>query len=195
MIKQPASKGTKTRLAVLEGAARLFQRQGYAATSMNQIVSESGQPKGSLYFHFPGGKLEIAAAAALESSKTVAAQIEAVFTHATSPDEATTIICAAFANQLKASDYLEGCPISPLATSAGEEASSLRKLCADAYNDWLGTIAMGLQDYGITNERSAALASLILSSVEGAILLSQARHNTRALDLLPASLAPLFRNS
>ena len=48
---------------ILITAAKLFQQQGYHATGLNQIVAESGAPKGSLYYYFPGGKEELAVAA------------------------------------------------------------------------------------------------------------------------------------
>jgi len=192
MIDQRRSKGAKTRKKVLESAAHLFQQQGYAATSINQIISTSGQPKGSLYFHFPGGKQEIAAAAAAQSSEIILALIKEVFATSETLREAIEAVATAFSNQLQASNYCDGCPISPLATSSTGEVTVLQQSCAGAFDEWLAAIEAGLSAHGITTSECSSLASLILSSVEGAILLSQARHNTDALDGLPTSLAPLL---
>ena len=48
------------RAKILEMAARLFQSQGYSATTMSQVLQESGAPKGSLYYYFPQGKEQLA---------------------------------------------------------------------------------------------------------------------------------------
>ena len=44
-------------------AMRLFRRQGYASTGLQQILAESGAPKGSLYHYFPSGKEALGEAA------------------------------------------------------------------------------------------------------------------------------------
>ena len=194
MISRQTQKGKDARDKILAAAAHLFQQLGYAATSIRLIISTSGQPKGSLYFHFPGGKQEMALAAATQSSAFIIALIDDIFITAPNTLTAITSICGAFTQQLKASGYRDGCPISPLATSATNETSPLRQSCASSYDQWLSAIKAGLKSHGIAEARSASLASLVLSSVEGAVLLSQVRHNTEALDLLPASLAPLLEN-
>jgi TetR/AcrR family transcriptional regulator, lmrAB and yxaGH operons repressor len=51
---------TDTRERVIQTAAGLFRAQGYHATGLNQVLAEGGLPKGSLYFHFPGGKEQLA---------------------------------------------------------------------------------------------------------------------------------------
>jgi TetR/AcrR family transcriptional repressor of lmrAB and yxaGH operons len=51
-----------TREKILTTAAFLFQKKGYHATGLNEIIKESGTPKGSLYYHFPNGKEELVAA-------------------------------------------------------------------------------------------------------------------------------------
>jgi len=51
---------TDARARAIATAQRLFRIQGYTATGLNQIIEESGSPKGSFYFHFPRGKAQLA---------------------------------------------------------------------------------------------------------------------------------------
>jgi AcrR family transcriptional regulator len=51
---RPASKGERTRAAILDAGYRLFLRQGYAATSMRQIADEVGLAPGAAYKYFHG---------------------------------------------------------------------------------------------------------------------------------------------
>src|ERR1700741_261417 len=52
----------RSRAALLDSAALLFRRQGYAATGVNQILETADVKAGSLYHHFPDGKQALAAA-------------------------------------------------------------------------------------------------------------------------------------
>jgi AcrR family transcriptional regulator len=44
---------TGTREAILDNAQRLFDQQGYDATSLRQIAEAVGTTKAALYYHFP----------------------------------------------------------------------------------------------------------------------------------------------
>ena len=56
----------QTKQRILQTAMRLFHTQGYHATGVSQILKESVSPKGSLYYHFPGGKEQLAIEAIYE---------------------------------------------------------------------------------------------------------------------------------
>jgi TetR/AcrR family transcriptional repressor of lmrAB and yxaGH operons len=58
---------TCSREKILTAASMLFQVKGYNATGLSEILKESGSPKGSLYYYFPGGKEELALEAINES--------------------------------------------------------------------------------------------------------------------------------
>ncbi|MBS1664935.1 MAG: TetR/AcrR family transcriptional regulator [Bacteroidetes bacterium] len=50
-MKQP--RGQQVIDKIMETANRLFYRQGYNTTGINQIIEEAGVAKGSVYQHFP----------------------------------------------------------------------------------------------------------------------------------------------
>jgi len=57
---------------MLEAAIRLLRTSGLSGAGINEIVRESGAPKGSVYHHFPDGKTQIAAEAlALYASRVL----------------------------------------------------------------------------------------------------------------------------
>ena len=47
------SKGRKTRQEIVRRAAPLFNRQGFAGTSMSDLMKATGLQKGGLYRYFP----------------------------------------------------------------------------------------------------------------------------------------------
>ena len=71
MAQNTKAKGEATKQRIVAAAADLIHCQGFNATGMNQIIKESGAPKGSLYFHFPQGKEEIIEAALRQSGSQV----------------------------------------------------------------------------------------------------------------------------
>ena len=46
-------KGEKTRQHIVETAARVLNRHGYAGSGMSELMEETGLAKGGLYRHFP----------------------------------------------------------------------------------------------------------------------------------------------
>ncbi|WP_367322377.1 ScbR family autoregulator-binding transcription factor [Streptomyces sp. HUAS ZL42] len=51
MAKQ--ERGTRSRRAILEAAAEVFDLRGFDAASTNEILARSGLTRGALYHHFP----------------------------------------------------------------------------------------------------------------------------------------------
>jgi AcrR family transcriptional regulator len=52
-MARQAERRQATQGAILAAAAELFGRQGFAATTMDQIVQAAGVAKGAIYHHFP----------------------------------------------------------------------------------------------------------------------------------------------
>src|SRR5260370_14300216 len=69
-----------SRTAFIQATAALLRREGYHGTGVNEIVARSGAPKGSLYFHFPGGKEELGVTAMAHSGEQLRHAISGILT-------------------------------------------------------------------------------------------------------------------
>ena len=172
---------TDTRQRMLDTAADLFQTQGYHATGLTQLTTAGGAPKGSLYFHFPGGKEQLAAEAVRLSSERTGAMLEATLRDA--PDPATGIDRAvdALAGFLAGSDFQRGCPLATVALDAAAASEPIREACSKGYASWHGVLGEYLAGQGLSAERAGELATIVLAAIEGGLLLARTRRDLAPL--------------
>lgn len=178
------AKRGETRERLLRTAAVLFQTQGYHATGLNQVVAEGNAPKGSLYFHFPGGKEQLAA----ESLALSAGEVQERLRSVTDLDDALDL----FAAQLVASDFRDGCPIATVALDAAAESDQIRTACASAYGSWRAVLTDFLVRQGIHVDRAPGLATTVLAAVEGALLLAKTQRDVSPLRQVAADMRILI---
>lgn len=182
---------TDTRRRMVTSAAELFRAQGYHATGLNQLVNAGGAPKGSLYFHFPGGKEQLAAEAIAHSAEHTAALLRDLLGSA--PDGATAItrVVEALGRNLADTGYRCGCPIATVALDAGG-SEPIRQACTDGYTSWHAVITTYLTGQGVDAARAATLSTIALSAIEGALLLAKTQHDLAPLHAVGAHLCTTF---
>jgi TetR/AcrR family transcriptional repressor of lmrAB and yxaGH operons len=168
MAKASDSKG-KT----LAAAARLFRQQGYHGTALHDILAAGGSPRGSLYFHFPGGKEEIG-----ETALTLAGEaVRQAIAHAAETSETAelflTRIARGMASDLEKSDFREGCPIATTALETSAQSDTLGTATRGAFKSWENEIKRGLERFGMGSEHADIVATVVLSQLEGALLLAR----------------------
>ncbi|WP_410600238.1 TetR/AcrR family transcriptional regulator [Amycolatopsis sp. lyj-90] len=183
---------TDTRQRMLDSAAELFHQQGYHATGLNQLVAAVGAPKGSLYFHFPGGKEQLAAEAIRQSAERLCDMLRAIV--ASSPDIITGVenVVEALATSLEESDFQRGCPLATVALDASGDSEAIRQACADGYTSWHTLIAEALnRPNTLDTGKADQLATVVLAAVEGGLLLAKTLHDTAPL----RAIAPHLRTT
>ncbi|MEU3274735.1 TetR/AcrR family transcriptional regulator [Saccharomonospora sp. NPDC006951] len=180
---------TDTRDRMLRSAAALFRGKGYHATGLTQLLSEGGAPKGSLYFHFPGGKEQLAAEALAGEGARLCEQLRATLEAAPDPAKGVTAIVEFLAGELAASDFRQGCPLSTVALEAAAESEAIRTACETGYASWQQVIEAAFTEAGMRVERTSELATMTLASIEGALLLAKTRRDTTPLRLVGEQLA------
>jgi AcrR family transcriptional regulator len=179
---------TDTRQRMLESAARLFHTQGYHATGLNQLVAASGTPKGSLYFHFPGGKEQLAAEAMRVSAQQLGEALRETAAAAPDPASAIGAVTELLSSALADSGFQLGCPLATVTLDAAADSEPIRQACAEGYESWRVLIADVLAGHGLTADRAEALATVTLASLEGALLLARASHDTAPLHAVASHL-------
>jgi TetR/AcrR family transcriptional repressor of lmrAB and yxaGH operons len=165
---------------LIDTAAMLFRRQGYAATGVNQILETADVKAGSLYHHFPNGKQELAAAVV----DSAGGGIQRLLRRFLDSDSAVADIVDGWIDRLTvqlASDQRDGCPIEPIATESVNASPAVREASARAFAGWSAAVAERLRADGWLGPDADQTALAVIALVEGALILSRIAGDDAAL--------------
>ncbi len=173
-------------------AALLIRERGAHPTAIADVLEHSGAPRGSAYHYFPGGRTQLLCEAVDYAGEYVAATIA----KAESGVDALDTLFADYRKQLLKTDFRAGCPVVAVSVEAGDPdkpdaATPVIERAAAAFSRWTDLIAARLISDGVSKKRAAELAMLTTTSFEGAIVISRASRNTKALDLVHDQLRAL----
>jgi TetR/AcrR family transcriptional regulator, lmrAB and yxaGH operons repressor len=175
----PRESDSKQRM--IKAMGRLMQRQGYYATGLNEVVSASGSPKGSMYFHFPGGKEQLAAESIAVSGARLRGMIESIVANAPTAADAILALARGMAAGLVGSNYTEGCPIATVALEVSSTSEAIRTTSDEVFRSWEAAIAKRLVDLGWPAEDARSFSVVALAALEGGLLLSRTSQDVTPL--------------
>jgi TetR/AcrR family transcriptional repressor of lmrAB and yxaGH operons len=181
----------RSRVALLDSAALLFRRQGYAATGVNQILESAEVKAGSLYHHFPDGKQQLAAAVVDRVGGGIERQLRSFL----ETDLAVADIVDGFIDVMSAglrSDQRDGCPIEPIATESVNASPQVREASARVFDGWCAAIADRLRTDGWPDADAKQTALAVIALLEGALILSRIAGDTAALEAAKAAARTLL---
>jgi TetR/AcrR family transcriptional repressor of nem operon len=180
--------GTATKERILDTAERLVIDNGFAATSLDQVIAEAGTSKGAFFHHFTS-KLDLAralvdryAAADLAHLDQAAARVQAA---ASDPAERVIAFIRVFeagAGELMAAQ--SGCLYVSVLTEQQLALSGTRAQIASSIASWRATLAGMLREALADRPAAAAfdidaLADHLFVTFEGAFILSRAMNDPR----------------
>jgi TetR/AcrR family transcriptional regulator, transcriptional repressor for nem operon len=173
-------KGEVTRRLILERAAPVFNKRGYAGTSMSEIVEATGLEKGGIYNHF-ASKDELALEAfahciGLMTEAFVVAQEGKV-----GLDRLVSVI-EAFGEWADSPLIAGGCPIMNTAIESDDTHPALAARARDAMDSWHRLIGSIVKEAKARREIDPdvdpyQLATLVTSTLEGSLMLSKLFHD------------------
>ncbi|MET4542677.1 TetR/AcrR family transcriptional repressor of lmrAB and yxaGH operons [Arthrobacter bambusae] len=176
-----ALKGNLTKARLAESMLQLIQTSGYSGTGLNAVIEHAAAPKGSIYFHFPDGKEGLGIAAVELAAKQFETLIAEAATSAGSAAEAARVAIEALATIVSESNFRLGCPVSVVTLEMGAESERLRQACAAAFEAWIVPTSALLEASGVEAKEARSLATVVVSTIEGAVIVSRAMQSTQPL--------------
>ena len=187
MDDMPRKSDSKDRM--IAAARRLFREHGYLGTALSDVVTESAAPRGSIYFHFPGGKEELASEVSLLHTGDHIAHINRAASTTDTAGQLIEAFIGRIRDELIASNYREGCAMAPIVIESTAASDQLSDATRRGFQDMIATLAARLTEKNVPHSRATQLATHAWTSVEGALILSRVLRSPEPFDLAIAQLA------
>ena len=175
-------------LEIIAALTQVFRDRGYAGASLSLLSAATGLKKASLYYHFPGGKQEMAEVVLDEVAAWFADRIFTPLRGNDPLESRLEVMRAALDEHYGGGE--KGCLFAMLAL--GETRDRFASRTAAFFGAWIAALGDALAEAGFEDEDAVRRAADVVMAVEGALLLSRALGDTgpfqRVLRRLPAVL-------
>ena len=169
------NKAEKTRQFIVEKTAPIFNKKGYAGTSLSDMTEATGLTKGSIYGNFTN-KDEVALAVFDHNWRKVSSLISQEIDKRTTAKEKLLV----YADYDKLLDFPSsgGCPVLNTAVEADDTHPGLKKKALDAFVVWKNKIASLVEEGIRKGEFSETvnpeqIALTMVAMIEGSIMIAK----------------------
>ncbi|MBS1640693.1 MAG: TetR/AcrR family transcriptional regulator [Bacteroidetes bacterium] len=173
-MKDSISKSERTRGFIIECTAPVFNKKGFAGTSLTDLTNATGLSKGSIYGNFEN-KDEVALAAFDFNFNRVTQYLKAKILAKDNAIDRLLVYPTVYRDFLKIPFLKPGCPILNTSTEADDTHPKLRERALNALNFWKSSIEnqikRGIERGEIKrNIKVTEFAVVLISIIEGAIM-------------------------
>jgi TetR/AcrR family transcriptional regulator, lmrAB and yxaGH operons repressor len=176
---------------MLVSAAELMRERGAAGVTIDAVLSRSSAPRGSVYYHFPGGRNQILAEALRYAGDVITTRIDNAIA-----DGAHTLMSSfvEFWDQvLPGSDFTAGCPVVAAATASTDDEPQLTAVAGEIFRRWHEAMVRAFERDGFDTAEAQSLATMCIASLEGAVVLCRATRSSAPLRDVASSVEFLIK--
>jgi AcrR family transcriptional regulator len=175
---------------MVEGAVRLLATKGVEGTSFAEVLEATGSPRGSVYYHFPGGKPELLHAALDSASERALGAMEA--TRGQPAADVIARFLALWRLLLEYSHVTAGCAVMAVTVAANDEA--LLDHAGTIFRTWTELLSELCTAGGLDANSARQLAVTVIAATEGAVALCRAERSTEPFDVVATVLLSLVED-
>jgi TetR/AcrR family transcriptional regulator, lmrAB and yxaGH operons repressor len=180
-----------SRSRMIQAAAQLFRDRGYHATAFSDVIQASGAPRGSTYFHFPGGKQELAREAIALAGDEIEQMVAAAAARGDGPGSFVRALGDMVAARLEGSGYRSGCAIATMVLELAPQSEELTSEFEKVFGRWRQALVRQFEIRGVSAERAPDVADLVMSVFEGGLVVSRAARRIGSFAAAIEALAEL----
>jgi TetR/AcrR family transcriptional regulator, lmrAB and yxaGH operons repressor len=177
----------RVRDRLTSATATLMQRHGVAGTGIAEILATSGVTRRSIYLNFPGGKAELVAAATRSAGDEMSTTLRSYMEQ----DDPIGAFTRMWSDGLVNTKFEGGCPIVAAASSRDESLEGANT-AAEVFAEWAQLLADRFRADGVKPAAAQSLSTMVVASVEGAVILSRAARSTKPLEQVTHHLNELI---
>lgn len=179
---------------IVRTAAQLIRTKGVSGTGLRAVVEAADAPRGSLQHYFPDGKDQLVSEALMWMGSVAARRVDRVLSKLAEPSPSALFAGTVdlWRKEFVNLGFEGGCPLVAAAADVAATSDELRAVIARAFEGWVEPMTAAFVQTGVPEERAGTLATLVISALEGAIILSRIRRDTGPLDAVESELAPLL---
>lgn len=170
-----------------------MQRRGLHGVGITEVLDGAHAPKGVMYYHFPGGKTELAIAAIHATVDDITARLDAMLTESTDPVNAMERWLSGAARQLERSSFERGCPLATVSLETTADDVEIRTALADAFARLRLVVSHALARMGLDEATATGLAALVVAAYEGGLIQSRVAQSSEAMTQVNAALIVAVR--
>lgn len=176
-------KPEETKERILKQSGKLFNTQGYKATSLSDITEASGLTKGAIYQHFKNKEVLEAETLTYLSQIMINQLTLRIKAQATAPEKLRSMFTY-FRSYITQPPVKGGCPLLNVAIECDDSNPALRKralvILDTLHNAIVRILANGIRYGQIKADIDKDhYATLIIAGLEGAIMMSKLRGDNR----------------
>ncbi len=179
------------RAKMVKGAADMLSRRGLNATTVRELAKHIGTPLGSTYHYFPGGKEQLVSEAVKWAGDELARSLTEYLKMG--PVAGLEAFLLMWKDAVADSDFQAGCPVAAASVEFDESTPGrgAATVAAEVFASWERLLAESLtRDAGVEVETARQLATFVVATIEGAVMLCRAN---RSIGPLTDSSVQLLR--
>lgn len=180
---------TKARL--VEAARQLIAEQGYGPTTVAQVVKRASAHPGSLYHAFPTKQDLLMAVLRNYLARLRPQIVEPAWRDIADPVARVFALLALYRQLLVRSEMMFGCPIGSIALELHDPDPPVRSLLAENFDQWIAAVEecfVAAKDRLAPGADPRKLATFVLTTMEGGVMLSRTYRTLDAFDAAVESL-------